>query len=76
MEPDAVEKKAVKSYSQMAVSCFCITLATIALLLVGMLLAGDAKTLAVRNIVLCFIGAIVFICAAYLIYRLIDRKKN
>ena len=76
VEPDAAEKKAVKSYSQMAVSCFCITLATIALLLVGMLLAGDAKTLAVRNIVLCFIGAIVFICAAYLIYRLIDRKKN
>lgn len=76
VEPGAAEKKAVKSYSFMAISCFCITLVVIALLLIGMLIAGDPKTLAVKNIVIWFVASILALTAAYVVYRLIDARKK
>ena len=73
-EPDERMKKAVKSYSHTAISCFCITLAAIALLLIALLIARDPKTMAVKGIVIGFIVSIRAICGIYLIYRIIDRK--
>ena len=75
-EPDERTRKSVKSYSFMAISCFCITLGVIAALLVGLLLTGDAKALAVKNIVVGFILSIVLIICAYVVYRIIDSRKN
>ncbi len=75
-EPDARMKRATKVYSHMAVSCFCITLGVIALLLGGLLLLGDPKTLAVKGIVLSFIASIVAIIVVYLCYRFLDKRKN
>lgn len=76
VEPDERMKKATKSFSHMAISCFCITMGVIALLLVGMIIARDPKTMAVKGIVLSFIGAIAAIDAAYMIYRIIDSRRN
>ena len=76
VEPDAAMKKATKNYSHMAVSCFCITLGVIALLLLGLLIAGDPKTMAVSGIVWSFILSIAAMIAAYVIYRYIDSKKK
>ena len=75
-EPDARMKKSVKSYSFMAISCFCITLGVIALLLLGLIIAGDPKTLAVKNIVWSFIASIAVLITAYIVYRVIDSKKT
>ncbi|MBQ9548964.1 MAG: sodium:solute symporter [Bacteroidales bacterium] len=75
-EPDARMKRATKTYSHMAVSCFCITLGVIALLLGGLLVLGDPKTLAVKGIVLSFIASIVAIIVVYLCYRFLDKRKN
>lgn len=75
-EPDVHAKKSVKAYSFMAISCFCITLGVIALLLVGLLAAGDPKTLAVKNIVLSFVLSIFALIAVYVVYRLIDSRKQ
>ena len=75
-EPDAKMKKSVKSYSFMAISCFCITLGVIALLLLGLIIAGDPKTMAVKNIVWSFIGSIAILIATYIVYRVIDSKKT
>ena len=76
VEPDAVMKKATKNYSHMAVSCFCITLGVIALLLLGLIIAGDPKTMAVSGIVWSFILSIAAMIALYVIYRVIDSKKK
>ena len=76
VEPDAVMKKATKNYSHMAVSCFCITLGVIALLLLGLIIAGDPKTMAVSGIVWSFILSIAAMIAAYVVYRFIDAKKK
>ena len=75
-EPDERMKKAVRSYSHMAVSCFCITIGAIALLLGGLLLFRDPRTLAVKGIVLGFIGAILLIICVYLAYRIAYKKRN
>lgn len=75
-EPDERMKRATKDYSQMAVTCFCITIGVIALLLGGLLLSGDPKTLAVKGIVLGFIASIVVIIIAYFIYRFLDYRRN
>jgi len=69
-------KKATKAYSFMAVSCFCITLGVIALLLLGLILAGDPKTMAVSGIVWGFILSITALIAIYVAYRFIDYKRN
>ncbi len=74
-EPDERTKRSVKCYSFMAITCFCITLGVIALLLVGLLIAGEPKTLAVKNIVIGFVSSIFLLIAAYVIYRLIDARK-
>lgn len=74
-EPDEACRRSVRSYSHMAISCFCITIGTIALLLVGLLIAGDAKTLAVKNIVIGFVLSIAVLIGIYIIYRIATRKK-
>ena len=75
-EPGGDVKKATKVYSFIALNCFCITLAAIALLLMGLMVFGDGKTLAVSGIVWSFIGGIAVLIAAYLIYRIIDKKRS
>ena len=76
VEPDERMKKATKAYSFMAVSCFCITLGVIALLLLGLIIAGDPKTMAVSGIVWGFIISIFAMIAAYVLYRFIDYRKS
>ena len=76
VEPGPMEKKAVKAYSLMAVDCFCITLGAVVLLLAGLLIAGDPKTLAVKGIVLGFCICIGIVIALYAAYRIIDRNNN
>lgn len=76
VEPDAKMKKATKAYSHMAVSCFCITLVVIALLLLGLIIVRDPKTIAVSGIVWSFILSITALIAIYIIYRYIDYRKN
>lgn len=72
-EPGPEARAAGRRYSQMALSCFCITLAAIAVLLVALLIAGDPKTLAVKGTVIAFIIAIAIISGTYCIYRFIKR---
>ena len=60
----------------MAVSCFCITLAVIAVLLTALLLAGDSKTLEVKGITTSFIICILVLITAYAVYRIIDGRKG
>lgn len=69
------DKKAVLNYSHMAINCFCITIGAVALLLAGLLVAGDPKTLAVREIVAGSIGLIVAMILAYVIYRIICARR-
>ena len=74
--PGPEVRKATKAYSHMAVSCFCITLAVIALLLAGLLLTGNSKALQVKSIVIWFIAAIVAVTLSYLIYRIIEKHNE
>ncbi|MCK9627842.1 MAG: sodium:solute symporter [Bacteroidales bacterium] len=69
-------KKSVKVYSHLAMDVFCITLAIIAFLLIGLLIAGDTKTIAVKNIVLWFVASIVIIVTGYMAYRIVDNKRK
>lgn len=73
-EPGAEMKEATRKFSYLAVNCFCITLGAIVLLLAGLLLARDPKTVAVKGIVLGFMGAVSAFIAGYIVYRLIKRK--
>lgn len=73
VEPGPKVKEATRKYSFLAINCFCITLGAIALLLIGLLLAGDPKTLAVKNIVFAFLGGIAVFIGGYLTYRLIKK---
>ena len=75
-EPDEKIKKATRNYSHMAVSCFCITIGTIAALLLSLLICGDPKTLAVKNIVIGFILVILVIIGSYIAYRVIIGKRK
>ena len=76
MEPDERMRKATRKFSHLAVSCFCITIGAVALLLIGLILAGDPKTLAVKGIVLSFVAGILAFIAGYVTYRLVDAKKE
>ena len=76
VEPGPEVKEASRKYSYLAVNCFCITLGAIALLLVGMLLAGDPKTLEVKGIVLFFIGGIAVFIGGYLAYRFLRKRRS
>jgi len=69
-------KKSVKVYSHLAMDVFCITLAIIAFLLTGLMVAGDAKTMAVKNIVMWFVASILMIVTGYMVYRIVDKKRK
>lgn len=75
-EPGPENRKAVRAYSRMAVSCFCITLCVIAALLVSLLIAGDPETLAVKGIVIWFVACIAVMVLAYVVYRIIENNKH
>ena len=74
-EPTLKEKKAVLIYSHLAVNCFCITIGVVALLLIGLLIAGDPKTLAVKGIVIGSIVLMIAMILAYVIYRIIYARR-
>ena len=74
-EPDAQTKQAVKSYSFMAISCFCATLASIGLLLVWLLMT-DENAANVRYIMTVSCWIIAAITCIYITYRLIDSCKS
>ena len=76
VEPGPAVKAATKRYSHLALNCFCITVGVIALLLAGLLAAGDPKAVAVKGTVLSFIGAIILIISIYVVYRILDEKVN
>ncbi|MDO5329061.1 MAG: sodium:solute symporter [Coriobacteriia bacterium] len=75
-EPGPETKKATKAYSHMAITVFCITIGVIALLLITLLVVGDAKTLEVSNIVIWYIVSLLAIIGIYIIYRTIDYKRS
>jgi Na+/proline symporter len=75
VEPDATARKAVRSYSYMAISCFCITLTAIGLLLCWLLYTGQYADAAVRQIMLWACAAIALIDLSYITYRYIHRDK-
>ena len=74
-EPDKARKEASRNFSHLAISCFCVTIGIIALMLGILLLAGDARAVASKEIVLWFIGGIAAVIAAYVTYRIICAKK-
>ena len=76
IEPGVDIKKSVKGYSHMAISVFCITIVAIALLLIGLIVVEDPKTLAAKNIVLWFIASILIMVTGYMVYRIVDNKRK
>ena len=73
-EPGPETKAATRKFSYLAINCFCITLAAIAVLLIALLIAGDPKTMEVKGTVIGFVAAIAVITLAYLAYRLIRKR--
>ena len=73
-EPDAHMRKAVKSYSFTAITCFCSTLLMIAALLT-MILFTESMTDGVRQIVWVSIVFLMLICISYVVYRWIDNVR-
>lgn len=74
-EPDAHMRKAVKSYSFTAITCFCSTLLMIAALLT-MILFTESMTDGVRQIVWVSIVFLMLICISYVVYRWIDSVRT
>ena len=74
-EPDAHMRKAVKSYSFPAITCFCSTLLMIAALLT-MILFTESMTDGVRQIVWVSIVFLMLICISYVVYRWIDNVRT
>lgn len=74
-EPDAHMRKAVKSYSFTAITCFCSTLLMIAVLLT-MILFTESMTDGVRQIVWVSIIFLMLICISYVVYRWIDSVRT
>lgn len=74
-EPDAHMRKAVKSYSFTAITCFCSTLLMIAALLT-MILFTEPMTDGVRQIVWVSIVFLMLICIFYVVYRWIDSVRT
>ena len=72
-EPGPEVREATRKYSSLALTCFCSTLGAIGLLLTGLLIAGDPKTLAVKGTVIGFIAVIALITAAFFVYK--SRKR-
>ena len=75
LEPSAEMKRATKRYSQMAVTCFVVTLLAIAVLLVVQLFT-DTHTPAVERIMVGGVAVMVGIAVVYAIYRYIDSKRD
>ena len=74
-EPDAHMRKAVKSYSFTAITCFCSTLLMIAALLT-MILFTESMTDGVRQIVWVSIVFLMLICISYVVYRWRDNVRT
>lgn len=75
VEPSAEMKRATKRYSHMAVTCFVVTLLSIAALLVLQLFT-DEYTPEVERIVIGAIVVMTTIAVIYAIYRYIDTLRN
>ena len=75
VEPSVATKKATKAYSLMAVTCFMLTIACIAVLLIGLLVA---ETFApdVRRIMIWAAAIMLSLAAIYLVYRIVDAKRE
>ena len=74
-EPGPQTREATRQYSDLAMKCFLATLGAIALLLCGLLVAGDPKALAVKGTVLGFIIAIALFIGIYFAFRLIRKTR-
>lgn len=74
-EPSAEMKRATKRYSHMAITCFVVTLAAIALLLVQQLVM-ESYDAAVERIMVGGVVVMAGIAIAYIIYRYFDSKRD
>ena len=75
VEPTAEMKRATKRYSHMAITCFVVTLAAIALLLVQQLVMESYEE-AVERIMIGGVAVMSGIAIIYVVYRYFDSKKN
>lgn len=75
VEPTAEMKRATKRYSHMAITCFVVTLAAIALLLVQQLVMESYEE-AVERIMIGGVAVMSGIAIIYIVYRYFDSKKN
>lgn len=73
--PDMATRKAVKSYSFMAINCFLVTLGAIGCLLLY-LLGTETYDKAVTSIMWQTCMVIAVIIAIYLIYRIMDARRT
>lgn len=73
-EPGPEVKAATRKFSYLAINCFCITLASIAVLLLALLIAKEPKAMEVKGTVIAFIVGIAVLTGSYLVYRL--TRKN
>ena len=73
--PDMATRKAVKSYSFMAINCFLVTLGAIGCLLLY-LLGTETYDKAVTSIMWQTCLVIAVIIAIYLIYRIMDARRT
>ena len=74
-EPSAEMKRATKRYSHMAITCFVVTLAAIALLLVQQLVM-ESYDAAVERIMVGGVVVMAGITIAYIVYRYFDSKRD
>lgn len=74
-EPSAEMKRATKRYSHMAITCFVVTLAAIALLLVQQLVMESYEE-AVERIMIGGVAVMSSIAIAYIVYRYFDSKRD
>ena len=74
-EPSAEMKRATKRYSHMAITCFVVTLAAIALLLVQQLVM-ESYDAAVERIMVGGVVVMAGIAIAYIVYRYFDSKRD
>ena len=74
-EPDEATRRAVKSYSFMAINCFLVTLGAIALLLLY-LMATETYYPAVVSIMTGTCLVIAVLIGIYTAYRIADSRKH
>ena len=75
VEPTAEMKRATKRYSHMAITCFVVTLAAIALLLVQQLVMESYEE-AVERIMIGGVAVMSGIAIIYVVYRYFDSKRD